>query len=287
MKRGLCLAGGGVKGAAHIGSIKALEEENIKFDYVGGTSSGSIVACLYACGFTSDEMYKIFKKYCRKIKYVDLLNILKLILGLILTGRIVIDGLNSGKQIERLINRVCKEREIYNISDIRKPLVIPSVNLCNGDVICFTSCNNRDNFSDDVIYVNNINIGKAVRASCSYPVVFSPCKYNNIKLVDGGVRENVPWKEEKELGANKVLSIIFDDGINNDCSKNLVEVAGTSLSLIGRELSNYELDGADYVIRIRSDKVGLLDMSKIDELYKIGYEQTKKEIDIIKSKFNK
>jgi len=64
MKKGLCLAGGGVKGAAHIGAIKALEEARIKFDYVGGTSSGSIVACLYACGFTADEMYDIFKKYC-------------------------------------------------------------------------------------------------------------------------------------------------------------------------------------------------------------------------------
>ena len=63
MKKGLCLAGGGVKGAAHIGAIKALEEANIKFDCVGGTSSGSIVACLYACGFSADEMYKIFKKY--------------------------------------------------------------------------------------------------------------------------------------------------------------------------------------------------------------------------------
>ena len=69
MKKGLCLAGGGVKGAAHIGAIKALEEANIKFDCVGGTSSGSIVACLYACGFSADEMYKIFKKYCKKIKY--------------------------------------------------------------------------------------------------------------------------------------------------------------------------------------------------------------------------
>ena len=56
MKKGLCLAGGGVKGAAHIGAIKALEEANIKFDCVGGTSSGSIVACLYACGFSADEM---------------------------------------------------------------------------------------------------------------------------------------------------------------------------------------------------------------------------------------
>ena len=66
MKNGLCLAGGGVKGAAHIGAIKVFEEKGIKFDYVAGTSSGSIVAALYASGFTSDEMLKIFKKYCRE-----------------------------------------------------------------------------------------------------------------------------------------------------------------------------------------------------------------------------
>ena len=60
MKNGLYLAGGGVKGAAHIGAIKVFEEKGIKFDYVAGTSSGSIVAALYASGFTSDEMLKIF-----------------------------------------------------------------------------------------------------------------------------------------------------------------------------------------------------------------------------------
>ena len=49
MKLGLCLAGGGIKGVAHIGVIKALEEENVKFDFISGTSSGSIVATLYAC----------------------------------------------------------------------------------------------------------------------------------------------------------------------------------------------------------------------------------------------
>ena len=65
MKTGLCLAGGGVKGAAHIGAIKAFEEKGIKFDYVAGTSSGSIVAALYASGFTAEEMLKIFKKYCK------------------------------------------------------------------------------------------------------------------------------------------------------------------------------------------------------------------------------
>ena len=62
MKLGLALAGGGVKGAAHIGAIKALEEAGFKFDYIAGTSSGSIVASLYASGFTTDEIYCIFNK---------------------------------------------------------------------------------------------------------------------------------------------------------------------------------------------------------------------------------
>ena len=230
-------------------------------------------------GFSAEEMYKIFKKYCNKIKYVDVLNIFKLIIGLIFTGQIQIDGLNSGKQIEKLINKMGKIKNINNISDIQKPLVIPSVNLCKGEVICFTSCQlKEENSSDKITYINDINIGKAVRGSCSYPVIFSPCSYKNIKLIDGGIRENVPWKELKTLGANKVLSIIFEDDENQNCDKNLVEVAGRSIGLLCKELSNYEMEGADSVLKIKSDKVSLLDMKKIDELYQLGYKQMKEYI---------
>lgn len=231
--------------------------------------------------FKADEMYEIFKKYCSKIKYVDIANIFKLIVGLIFTGRICIDGLNSGKSIEKLINQIGKSKGINNISNIKKTLVIPSVDLCNGNVICFTSCQFRKAFSDSTVFVNDMNIGKAVRASCSYPVVFSPCSYKNTKLVDGGIRENVPWKELKVLGADKVISIMFEDKTNYNCDKNLVEVAGSSIGLLCRELSNYEMEGADYILKIKSNKVGLLDMKKIDELYELGYEQTKKYIDKI------
>ena len=68
MKLGLSLAGGGIKGFAHIGAIKALEESGVKFDYISGTSSGSIVAMLYACGYSTDEIYMIFKKNVKKNK---------------------------------------------------------------------------------------------------------------------------------------------------------------------------------------------------------------------------
>lgn len=275
MSFGLCLAGGGVKGAAHIGAIKAIEETGLKIDYIAGTSSGSIVASLYAAGFSTDDIYMIFKKYCKKIKYVDFLNILKLIIGLIFTGKIIIDGLNSGKQLERLINKECGKKNITNISDMKMPLLIPSVDMNTGNVLCFTSKPIRKKFEDGIIFINNANIGKAVQGSCSYPVVFSPCQFGDIKLIDGGIRENVPWKEIKLLGADTVLNITFEDDVKESCCNNLIDVASRSIELMCHELSNYELDGADYTLKIRSPKIGLLDMKYIDELYKLGYEQTK------------
>lgn len=274
MSLGLCLSGGGVKGAAHIGALKALEENNIKIDYIGGTSSGSIVATLYAAGYKSDEIYNIFKKYCKDIKYVDIKNIFKLILGIVTTGSIIIDGLNSGKSINKLINKMCNKKDIYNISDIKMPLAIPSVNMNTGEVVCFTSLKMRA-FSDNTVFVNDVKIGNAVQASCSFPAIFSPCDYKNCKLVDGGIRENVPWREVKFLGADKVISVVFENEVDNSCFKNLIDVTARSYELMCKELSKYELRGEEHLIKIKSEKVSLLDMSKIDEFYEKGYNETK------------
>lgn len=275
MSLGIAMSGGGVKGAAHIGALKALEEENIKIDYIGGTSSGSIVATLYAAGYKPDDIYYIFKMYCKKIKYVDFKNIFKLLFGLITRGKITIDGLNSGKSIYKLINKMCNEKNVYNISDIKIPLVIPSVNMCTGEVVCFTSSKIRA-FSDNTIFVNDADIGKVVQASCSFPTVFSPCNFKEDKLIDGGARENVPWREVELLGADRVISIIFENEVDKSCCKNLIDVAFRSFELMGKELSKYELNGMDYFIKIKSEKVSLLDMSKIDEFFEMGYIETKK-----------
>ena len=284
MNYGICFSGGGIKGAAHIGAIKALEEENLKFNYISGTSSGSIIATLYAAGYSSDEMLKFFKKYAKKIKYVDPKNILILLINLFIKRKIVIKGFNEGTIIERLLNKELNKKNIKNISDIKKELLIPSIDINTGEINVFISKENRAKYLDNIIYINNVNIGKAVRASCSYPVVFSPCKIDGKQLVDGGLRENVPWKLTKEKGADKVLSIIFDEEKNkkNYC-KNILEVASNSLGILCHEISNYDLEGADYLLKIKTEKVQLLDYKKIDELYLKGYEQTKNKIKEIKN----
>lgn len=288
MKLGLSLAGGGIKGIAHIGCIKALEEENIEFKYISGTSSGSIVAVLYACGFTVEEMHDIFYRYAKSIHYIDWVNIKKFFINLFTGKGIKIDGLNSGTKIYKLVNEICKEKGISNINQINKPLIIPAVNILNEELYIFTNIkiNKSNNINENIKYINNANIGKIVQASCSYPGIFSPCEYNNELLVDGGIAENLPWRETKKAGADKVLSIVFSDNKQKECCNNIIEVLSKSFSILCKELSKHEWDGTDYLLNIQTENVGLLEKSKMDELYMEGYNQTKNKIQDIKNKLS-
>ncbi len=277
-KIGLSLSGGGVKGAAHIGVLKALEEEKIGINYISGTSSGSIVAALYAIGYRPNEILEIFKVNAKKIKYYDLRNILKLIFGILIERKIIIEGLSNGTAIEKLMKEKCMEKGIMNIKNTQIPLLIPAVNVCNGGVTFFSSKLTRGSFFDEIEYVNNVNIPSAVRASCSYPGVFVPKNINGIKYIDGGVRENIPWKGLKEIGANTVLSVIFEKQIREKSKMNVIDIIESSLNIMGHELANYELVGENKILRIKTKDVGLLETKKIDELYKMGYMETKKQI---------
>ena len=278
MKLAVCLAGGGVKGAAHIGVLKALEEEKIRYEYIAGASSGSIVAALAAIGYNSDEIYKLFKKYCKKINGVDFKNILKLIWGIISQNKIIIDGLNSGENIEKIVNCAAKGKNIYNINKVKVNLLIPSLDLNDGGLYMFSSKAQRSMYSDEIKYINNISIGKAVRASCSYPGVFSPCKFKNMQLIDGGIRENLPWKEAKNNGADKVFCVKFQNEKKEKCRRNIIDVLSKSIDILCHELSNYEIEGIDYLLNLKTKDISLLDYSKIDQLYEIGYNEGKKFI---------
>lgn len=284
MNLGLSLSGGGIKGAAHIGVLKVLEEENIKINYISGTSSGSIVAALYAIGYKPDEIIEIFKKYGKKIKYFDYKNIIKLIAGIIIKREIIIKGLTEGKAIEKLMKEKCSEKGKININNTKIPLLIPAVNVHNGEVYFFSSKLTRNTFSDNIQYLNNVSIASAVRASCSYPGVFSPFRINGKDCIDGGVRENIPWKGLKAIGADKVISVIFEKEVREKKNINIIDIIESSISMMGQELANYELEGVDKIIKIKTSNIGLLQTEKIDELYNEGYMQAKEQIKMLKQK---
>ena len=136
MKIGLALAGGGVRGAAHIGAIKALEENGIKIDAVAGTSAGSIVAALYGMGYTTEEMIKLFNYFAKSVMAISP----KYVFGNIKEVRgIKLGGITSSYNIESAIEESGKLKNIKNIKDIKLPISIPATDLISDREIIFTN----------------------------------------------------------------------------------------------------------------------------------------------------
>ena len=161
MKLGLALSGGGVRGAAHIGVIKALEENGIKVDAVAGTSIGSIVGALYAMGYTTEKMLDIFKFFAKEIIRTDP----KHFAGNLKASKTLLGyGLLSGENTEIAVRECAREKEIKKIQDIKMPISIPTVDIVQSKKYVFTNANLEEDY-----YIKDAYIEKAVRASCSYP----------------------------------------------------------------------------------------------------------------------
>ena len=273
MKLGLAMSGGGIKGAAHIGVIQALQEENIKVDIVGGTSIGSIVAALYAMEYTPKEMLKLFNYFSKLIfknsaMYTDPRG--KKLLS------IQAGGLYSGENIAFAIEEAGKYKNIKKLQDLKIPIVIPAVDLRDSEKYVFT---NMGKINDK--YLNKADISIAVRASSSYPAIFAPCIYNKHKFVDGGILDNIPVEEVKKIGADKVIAIRFK---LNKTSRTigLRSTLNKAIDIMFSKIEGEEVKKADYVIEIDTQDVNPFDFKQSNKCYKYGYLQAKKEIDNIK-----
>jgi len=273
MKLGLALSGGGTRGAAHIGAIKAFEENGIKFDFVGGTSAGSMAATLYSMGVTSDEMLKILKTFAKEMLGVSPKSI---ILNMREKRDFHLRGLTTGQNIELIFEEIAKTKEITNIKDIKMPLAITAVDIITGEKKVFTN-----SFIDRDYYIKNIGIGKAVRASSSVPGVYSPLEFEKYQFVDGGLLDNVPVTEVKKLGADRVVAINFEFDRENK-SRNFIDILTKSLDIMSTKIIEDELYMSDCVIKVNAKKLGMFDADSIDEAYKRGYEAAKEKIEEIK-----
>lgn len=269
MKLGIALSGGGIRGLAHAGVLKALEENDIKVDIIGGTSSGSIVATLYAMGFSPYYIYVLTKKYSKKILQTSNIPIISEIGNFILNKKFKLNGLKENYELEKAFDEIANNKGIKNLEDLKMPLLIPTVDISNSKEYIFTSQIPNGEEKNDK-YITDIPIGKAVRCSCNFPVVFSPCNYDNHIFMDGGILNNIPACEIKKLGAEKIISIKFDsDNVTNQ--SNIMDILMKSLDIMGNKMCEESLKISDMVITIPSDGTGLLDTDKIDMCYEAGY----------------
>ena len=265
MKIGLALSGGGVRGAAHVGAIKALEENGIKIDAIGGTSAGSIVGALYAMGYTTDEMYKLFNYFSKSVMAISP----RYFFGGKEKRGMQLGGLSSGENIELAIEEAAKLKNIKNIKDIQMPVAFPATDLISDREIIFTNCENMQGEE----YIHDIEIGKAVRASCSFPGMYAPLEYDKYQLADGGIFDNLPTAETKKLGVDKVIAIKF--GLKSPRKqKTLYNIAMKSLDLMTENLIKESIKQSDYVIEIDLKDVKPFSISKLEYAYQQGYLQT-------------
>ncbi len=284
MKLGLALSGGGIRGIAHAGVLKALEENNIKIDVIGGTSSGSTISALYAMGYTPYYIYILFKRYARDLVNRNSMSTITSLKSFMANKKINFSGFYSGEEIEKAFNEVAKRKGIKKISDIKMPIVIPAVDVKDSNEYIFTN-NMPEGTKDKNKYITDISIGKAIRASSSFPVAFSPCIYENHKFLDGGILDNFPTTEVKKQGVDKVLTVNFmPDEIDED--SNIMDIVMRSIDIMGTKASEKNIKNSDMLLTIKTDKTGLLEVEKLDDCYKYGYRQTINNLDKIKNLIN-
>ena len=196
---GLVLSGGGAKGIAHVGVIKALEENNIPIDYVTGTSMGAIVGSLYSCGWSPDRMLEFFTS--SDFGYWST--------GTIPPERIYyyIQPAPTPKWLEVNINFKSGGKKMLNevlptslISPL--PMNIEFLNLygpyseqCGenfNNLFVPFRCVTSDVYHKHKIVLSHGSLGDAVRASMSFPLVFRPIKLDGVLVYDGGIYDNFP-----------------------------------------------------------------------------------------------
>lgn len=280
MKLGVALSGGGIRGIAHAGVLQALEDYGVSIDVIGGTSSGSMVASLYAMGYQPYTIFQLFKRHSKEIIKAKKVPLISTFLNLPFSKKTTLTGFNNGQAIEDIYDRFAKKQNITSISQIKMPLIITTVDIMKSKEYIFT--NYIPKTTDDISkYITNISIGKAVRASSSFPAVFSPCHVEKHAFMDGGALDNVPVIEVKRQGAGKVLAVKFEaDPIKED--SNLMDIAMKTIDIMGSKISEDNLEASDYVLSVYTDKVGLLDVEKLDKCYEYGYKSVEENWKTIK-----
>lgn len=286
-KWGLALGGGFLRGAAHIGVLKVLNEEGFLPDVVAGASAGSIVAALYCSGCSLERLEKVTRELGPECFYDPFSTVGKLSALII---KLIFDiihvpapfqaplGLASGKKMERWLDSQLVPK---HFRELKTFLAVTSVDINTGTRVVFTDMDvYSPKLPEDIIFIQGYPVTSAVVASCAVPGIFEPKKIGIRLLVDGGLKENVPVETLSLLGVEVVVGV--DVGYDGEPYKDIfsiVQLLSQSLDIIGSEVTKMKLDRfANLVIRPVIKDVGPWDFSKIPYCIKQGEEAARQAL---------
>ncbi|MBC8258699.1 MAG: patatin-like phospholipase family protein [SAR324 cluster bacterium] len=244
---GLALGGGAFRGTAHLGVLKALEEENLRPCALCGTSAGAMAAAFYAFGMPPEEIRNV----ARNLRWLKATNLTFSKLGLLSNNEI-------GKFIEKYLGDVL-------IEDSTIPLAIVAADISTGEKVVFKTG----------------SLSTAIMASTCIPGVFMPTQVDGKMLVDGAIVENVPVSVVKEMGAKVCVGVDLGSGGYRQ-PETLVEVLLNAFSIAIDRSIHHQGDLADVIIKPSLAGYSLTDSGNSMKLYAEGYRSGIMALDEIK-----
>jgi NTE family protein len=244
---GLALGGGGARGLAHIGVLRAFEKEEIPIDLIAGTSIGALVGGAYASGSSSDELQKKAEEYLNSHEFrsstirafeaahakgeISLAHKIETYLRnhFYMIQAMFKPGILSNEDFQATIDYFIPDIEI---EETRVPFRAVATDLVTGEEITFSDGSLR----------------QAVMASCAVPGAITPLKEGERLLSDGGIICRVPCSVARQEGADIVIAVVVDRGIGSEELRNVVDVYLRVSEIMGERLKQYELADADVVI---------------------------------------
>lgn len=286
-KVGLVLSGGGAKGAAHIGVIKALEENEIPIDYITGTSAGAIMGSLYAMGYSPEEMLALIQSkefgywqtgtveeqytYYFKEPYptpefahfsIDMSDSLQIKTNFLPES--LINPIQMNQAFMGLFSQATAKAG-WNFDNLFVPF----------------RCVASDIYSKKSIVFKNGDLGDAVRASMTFPFFFQPIWKDSVPLFDGGIYDNFPVTPMEDAFHPDFIFGSVVAGSSTKPSNNPYN----QLEAMIMQKTDYEVPEEEgMMVRFHFPNVSLLDFEKSEDLMKIGYKRTMEMMDSIKQR---
>lgn len=280
-KIGLALSGGGARGSAHIGVLKALEELGVPVDYIAGTSMGAIIGGLYASGYSAAEIEEILATMDWESAFHDkperanrTMRIKELEAQFLIPYRFGFNGgrfqtplgLIEGQHLDQVFREILLPViEIHDFARLPIPFRAVATDLVTGEEVVLSEGSLPD----------------SLRASMSVPGIFAPVSIEDRLLVDGGMSNNLPVSVVREMGADVVIAVdISSTLLTRDQLKSVFSVTEQLTNFLTRRTTEAQmalLGDGDFLIVPDLGRFSAADFSGSVEIIATGYESTMDE----------